>query len=349
MPIQIDNTNTGVVTLVGPASSTSSIAFPSANGTSNQVLTTDGSGNLSWVALGSPSVDGFTLTSASNSIVASGGTTNQSATLAFKGTAGFCVNLPDATATGGDARGLYSVDLQSARSSSSQVTSSQRSIILGGSSNTVSGSYGISSGYTNNAGSTSIILGGASCTVSGTYSNVIGVPAGTNTLTLSSNYATVMGASKSTSGSVTYANSAYSTILPRKRFVTPEMYGAFAANITQEVQVGGVTTSSTPKVLTTNAAAAGSYNVVGGYGFTTVIRGEIVARASSGITKAWRYYFTGTAAPVASGSITVISSDTGTSAWDVAITGSNSSLTFTATGDSSLTVRWFARVVINST
>ena len=54
MPIQLDNTNTGSVTLKGPASSTSTLSWPSTNGASSQALVTDGSGTLSWASVSSP-------------------------------------------------------------------------------------------------------------------------------------------------------------------------------------------------------------------------------------------------------------------------------------------------------
>ena len=48
MAIQFDNTNTGVVTLKPAASGTLTLTLPSADGTANQVIATDGSGNLSF-------------------------------------------------------------------------------------------------------------------------------------------------------------------------------------------------------------------------------------------------------------------------------------------------------------
>lgn len=49
MAIQFDNTNTGVATLKPAASGTLSLTLPSADGSANQVMATDGSGNLSFV------------------------------------------------------------------------------------------------------------------------------------------------------------------------------------------------------------------------------------------------------------------------------------------------------------
>ena len=52
MAIQFDNSNTGTVTLKPPASGSVALVLPSADGTSGQVISTDGSGNLSFVTAG---------------------------------------------------------------------------------------------------------------------------------------------------------------------------------------------------------------------------------------------------------------------------------------------------------
>ena len=52
MAIQFDNSNTGTVTLKPPASGSVALVLPSADGTSGQVISTDGSGNLSFTTAG---------------------------------------------------------------------------------------------------------------------------------------------------------------------------------------------------------------------------------------------------------------------------------------------------------
>lgn len=49
MAIQFNNTGTGSVTLASPSSGTVSFTMPSADGTSGQVLQTNGAGVLSFV------------------------------------------------------------------------------------------------------------------------------------------------------------------------------------------------------------------------------------------------------------------------------------------------------------
>jgi hypothetical protein len=59
MAIQFDNSNTGTVTLKPPASGSVALVLPSADGTSGQVISTDGSGNLSFVTASGGGSSGF--------------------------------------------------------------------------------------------------------------------------------------------------------------------------------------------------------------------------------------------------------------------------------------------------
>ena len=52
MAIQFNNTNTGTITLSPPSSGTVALTLPAADGTSGQVLQTNGSGVLSFVTVG---------------------------------------------------------------------------------------------------------------------------------------------------------------------------------------------------------------------------------------------------------------------------------------------------------
>jgi hypothetical protein len=56
MPIQFDNTNTGVATLSPASSGTLTLTLPSADGTNGQALVTNGSGALSWASAAGSSV-----------------------------------------------------------------------------------------------------------------------------------------------------------------------------------------------------------------------------------------------------------------------------------------------------
>lgn len=357
MPIQLDNTNTGSATLKGPSSSTSSLVFPSATGTSNQALITNGSGVLSWASVTSPAIAGFTTDSANRSMSASGGTTNQGAAIVPKGSGGFCVNLPDATSTGGNARGLSSVDLQAARSSASSVASGLRAIILGGTSNTASGTDSIISGSSNTAATTGAInLGGSKASISsgGTGAIVFGQsPASTFSFSTSGSSLTVLGPVRSTTANVSLSTF-YATFLPRLVSTNngQHIYGslAYANTCTAtagEVQIGGVTSSgSTTAELTSDAAAGASTNRVycGTIGY---VFGNLVARSSTGLSKIWSFSCAGSSTAGTNSpatSFSVVYSDTGTSSWSISATNTSGYWVFSAQGDASLTVRWFARV-----
>jgi hypothetical protein len=165
--------------------------LPSADGTSGQVLSTDGSGVLSWATAGgggglthfveseqtaSPNatvpVDALTATDASF--------TNIDVALVAKGTGTTLAQVPDGTAAGGNKRGAYATDWQKIRSTAAQVASGNYSTIAGGQRNTASGGYGtVAGGYTNQAsasygtvtGGDTNIASSAYCTVGGGGSN----------------------------------------------------------------------------------------------------------------------------------------------------------------------------------
>lgn len=349
MPIQLDNTNTGLVTLKGPASSSSNLALPSSLGTSNQALITNGSGTLSWIALASTAVAGFTLTSASRSIIASGGTTNQGAAIVPKGAGGFLLNVPDSTATGGSNRGLYSVDLQSARSSSSRVAGGTRSIILGGYGSTANGSS-IVAGNINNSSSDGIVLGGINNSAATTGSIFIGA-GGTSTYSVgaSGSSIVVIGGYIPTSANISLSTS-NSVILPTKSFSGPIgsfSYASIYASTCGDVQLGGVTMSgSTTAQLTSDAGTPGSSNRISA-GVISYIFGRVIARSSTGLSKIWSFDAAGS--NIAGANPNYVSanayySDVGTSSWGLTITNSSGYWELNAQGDSSLTVRWFAFV-----
>ena len=100
----------------------------------------------------------------------------------------FVLDLEDGTSSGGNSRGIGSVDLQVSRSSASQVASGSYSVIVGGSDNTAStpysvvggigctaGQYGAAFGYyANSIGSSHAFAFGQSATASGNHSVAMG-------------------------------------------------------------------------------------------------------------------------------------------------------------------------------
>ena len=125
---------------------------------------------------------------------------NTSIVLKPNGTGAIIASVPDGTATGGNARGQYAVDLQLQRSNANEVATSQNSFIGGGWNNKIiGGSYGaIVSGRGNTLNSNSwytFIGGGFGNTITGDYSTVSG---GQSNTASTNTHATVVGGQSNT-------------------------------------------------------------------------------------------------------------------------------------------------------
>jgi hypothetical protein len=85
-----------------------------------------------------------------------------------KGTGAIVAAIPDGTAVGGDARGIYAVDLQTVRANANQVASGSWSKIGGGNSNTAAGYYNvIGGGFTNSGTASAAVTTQSATTTSG--------------------------------------------------------------------------------------------------------------------------------------------------------------------------------------
>ena len=207
MAIQFDNTNTGVATLKPATSGTLTLTLPSADGTSGQALTTNGSGQLAFSTVGGGGgLTGFTAaesTAAPNatvyvdSLTASAASTNADVAFVAKGTGATLAAVPDSAATGGNKRGTYATDWQKFRSAATDVASGTYSVIGGGASNVASGNYSFVGG-----GGDAVTATNRN-TASGANSAVVGGRLNSAT----SSYAFVGG------GSANSANSLYGTIV----------------------------------------------------------------------------------------------------------------------------------------
>ena len=158
--------------------------LPDADGSSGQVLSTNGSGLLSWANAGG-GLQYFTEsrnTTAPNDIVpvhqfaASGAETDIDIALTPKGNGALTAHTADGTNAGGNKRGIHAVDWQRFRSANTEVASGDFSIISGGARNTASG-YGssIGGGIANTAlGGFSTVSGGETNNALADYSSVLG-------------------------------------------------------------------------------------------------------------------------------------------------------------------------------
>jgi hypothetical protein len=133
MAIQFDNTNTGTATLRPATTGTVALTLPSADGTSGQALTTNGSGQLAFSTVGGGGgLTGFTAaesTTAPNatvyvdSLTASAASTNADVAFVAKGTGATLAQVPTSTIAGGNKRGSNATDWQKERTAATQVAS----------------------------------------------------------------------------------------------------------------------------------------------------------------------------------------------------------------------------------
>ena len=199
--VRLDGSTSGYVGQRASATTTSySMTWPNAVAASaGQVLTSDTSGNLSWVT---PSAGGLTnFTESVNSaapnatvpvvaITATNAATNVDVAIVPKGNGSFSLDVADGTVAGGNKRGYYSVDLQMDRTVNTRVASGSQSAILGGIQNTASAQYtSVLGGFLNTANQQgSTVAGGYGNTASGQYSIAAG------------NYSTAQSQSQATFG-----------------------------------------------------------------------------------------------------------------------------------------------------
>jgi hypothetical protein len=281
--------------------------LPATDGTSSQVLSTNGSGVLSWATAGgggglthfveseetaSPNatvpVDALTATDASY--------TDIDVALVAKGTGATLAQVPDGTVAGGNKRGTYATDWQKTRVNAAQVASGISATISGGENNTASGGYAaITGGQINTASSQysfggggqfneaktnthATCVGGSSNDATGQYSFVGGGQSniasdlnssisGGRSNTASSSYATISGGRSNT------ASSSYATVGGGRSNTASSSYAT----------VGGGYINTASSLYAT--ISGGSYNTAsshssfisgGSYGTTRLIEGNHV-------------------------------------------------------------------------
>jgi hypothetical protein len=185
--------------------------LPTSAGSNGQVLTTNGSGVLSWTTASGGGLQYFTEnrnTTAPNAtipvhqIAATGTEASIDLALSPKGDGALVTDIPDGTATGGNKRGQNAVDLQTSRTLASHVASGNYSTVSGGAYNTASGNYSTVSGGFHNTAST------PSSTVSGGDNNTASV--GVSTVSGGSGN-TASGYSSTVSGGVANTANGYSS------------------------------------------------------------------------------------------------------------------------------------------
>ncbi|MFN9338809.1 MAG: beta strand repeat-containing protein, partial [Candidatus Kapaibacterium sp.] len=144
--------------------------LPTAAPTAGQILSSDASGNMSWVTAGG-GLQYFTEernTAVPNDVVpvhqlaAIGTETDIDIAITPKGNGALTAQVADDAETGGNKRGTYAVDWQMERGNATQVASGNYSTIAGGQNNTANSDYStVGGGFQNNADNGSTISGGS--------------------------------------------------------------------------------------------------------------------------------------------------------------------------------------------
>lgn len=332
-------------------------------GSTGQVLTV-ASGLPSWAAAGG-GVTGFTgsqNTSSPNNTVnvsqllVTASSTNADFAITPKGTGAILAQLPDSTATGGNKRGEYAVDLQMLRSSASQVASGANSFVAGGN-NTASGTNSVAVGSSNTASGTASVATGVSGTASGDYSTIAG------------RFGLASGYSSFGVGVQCYATGRGSMALGNygKAYIDGQvamgangyMMGGSGGAQTSVVTLASVTTDATPVVLnaeyynTTSTSYAAVENNKAIHFIVKIIArnsstGDVATFMRDGVIK----NTSGTTALVGTiGTIGTDRSDVSMSSCVIAITADNTNdrLQVEVTGIAATTIRWVCSLIYTET
>uniref|UniRef100_UPI0025850BFF hypothetical protein n=1 Tax=Pseudomonas sp. TaxID=306 RepID=UPI0025850BFF len=274
-----------------------------------------------------------------------------------KGAGALLAAVPNNTAAGGNKRGIYAVDLQRVRASSSQVASGTYSVILGGSENEAGASYAAIVGGVGNwcPGVYGFIGSGDGNTNSASYGVVVG---GFRNSTGTGGYAAVLG------GASNYADGLYTTISGGWYATTRGIYGAearasgrFSAQgdaQRERFTLRRVTTDATATAVSAdNTAAASTNQVVLPNNSAYTFSARVVARQNTtGDCAAWeikglvRRGASAAATVVVSSSQSSVGADAGAASWSVSTSAdtTNGALAITVTGEAAKTIRWVADV-----
>lgn len=299
------------------------------------------------------------------SLLATNAVANVDAVFSPKGNGALLAQIPDNATTGGNKRGVKSVDCQTDRSVNTQVASGSRSAIGGGLRNTASGVGATIPGGTNNLASGDDAFSSGN---GNTASNTGSVAIGTSN-TASAIGSTALGGSNTASGQYAFthgtsnvADALYSDAggnqAKVRGIIGAAVYGSGQLAVSGDAQRGDYvlrqrTTSATTAQLTTDAAAASTNNQVcvpvdGAFKF----RGECVAtQQSTGDTASWTVIglaknVGGTFSFVGTPSNTKDFSNAGASAWTLVITAdtTNKAPRFDATGETAKNISWVLEI-----
>lgn len=304
-----------------------------------------------------PGVTGFTGTqnvaSPNNTVNASrllvdAGTTNADAVVQPKGTGAFQLQLADGTTAGGNKRGTNAIDLQTTRSSNSQVASGANSVVIGRN-NTASGAGAVAIGFGCTAAAADAIALGANSTAS-------------NQKALAGNSSTAAGEdSCSFNRANTGANALRSFAIGQG--ATTQQF-QFAHGTTPFTTAGDAqyeryvlqritATGGTPTEMATDGSPATNTRMVIPNDTTWVFHGFVVGRNTGFDNDSAGYEIKGvidnnatTVAFVGTPTVTALAEDT--IGWDVTVAADNinKALVVNVSGSAGTSIRWVATVHI---
>ena len=316
-------------------SSDKGLAPASGGGTAN-FLRADGS----WAAPGGSALTYWTEAQNSsapngtvyaNSLTATSGAGDADAVIKPKGTGAFQLAVADNTSAGGNKRGQYAIDLQTARTSADQVASGDKSFVSGYG-NKASGLYSAAIGGFNEATGAGSVALGDSCVASADNAIVIGNSATSDGV---GSVALMRGHTRGVSGAIKWGSPADT----RYHFGEYTLYA--------------VTSDATPTVAKSNGSAASATNQVClPVNPTTMTFSVLISAQEFGGTPSAGYKLEGVIRRTSAGTTAIVGTVAKTilaevtSSWDVSATAdtTNDCLKITVTGQAATTIVWAVRV-----
>jgi hypothetical protein len=266
-------------------------------------------------------------------LMASGAASKIGLALTPFGAGALMLDAPDGTTAGGNQRGDLAVDLQRERTNANQVASGYASFQSGGR-NRSTGDYSTCLGALNFA--------------SGNYSVCIG---NSNSATQTNAVAIGFGCVSDVVGGLATGNLSTTRSVPGISF-SNGAFGVLGRSQGRWIQLTASTTSTTPRVMTTDAGgSAASDNQINlpNYG-CYLVKGYVVATEITGDeAKGWEFIAlvkrgssAGTTAIIGTPTIDVIGASTNASLWDVTLAADTTrgGLNVFAVGDASRSLRW---------
>ena len=367
------STNTVTNKSIDASQLTGSVAMARlGSGTANNTTFLRGDGTFAVAGLNhftaSESTSAPNDTTTVSALTASGTATNIDLSLIPKGTGALTRDIADNTATGGGKRGIYAVDWQGHRATSTRFASGTYSVIGGGYSNSAYGDYSVTAGgYDNGTGTGGdyaavvggrdntatnyyAIAGGDDCTASAYYSVAFG----------DTNYATQQAAVAF--GERSASDGYYSTAIghrgdargrPSSLVLGGENRESSSLSHHTAMQtLAGRTTDASAYTLTGYNNSSIGYASVIESASSYVFRIFVVAQtALSGTdTAGWEFLGLinrpsgGSAAFVGTPTKTAIANTSGASSWDCSLTTTTGAFSVQVTGEASTSIDWTASI-----